>query len=243
MAVRKKPSLKKSPPEPSEATAPVAELLKRISKPLPLPEGIPLEQWRPVRMYDHSADRKAVGTTDRQRLKWLIRFANTNPFGRSPEELQSLDWQIIHFLRRGAPAERRYPRATNQTPPVGFGFTPRSESEIVQLRYEIDYGLHVVTKEKSLGISEWQKPQDGLVRIVGRGISHYSGTRLAVFVAAAMDLVASPEGQRICVCAADDCTTIFYKWKRSLYCSKQCAGRAAVRRHREKQDREKQEVK
>jgi len=55
-----------------------------------------------------------------------------------------------------------------------------------------------------------------------------------VFLAAVADLIASEEGKRIRDCAAKDCGNIFYKWKRGLYCSKQCSQRARVQLHRAK---------
>jgi hypothetical protein len=186
---------------------------------------------------------KAVGSTNRQRLRWLIRFANTdiqNP-RRSPEELENLDWEIGHFIK-AADSYR------------GMTYLAQSELALVHLRNLVSYGLHKVAeiplrrgpKDPPAAInidplSGWdpnalddgnKRPMDDLVRTVQRGSSAYFGPRRAVFLAAVVDLISSEEGKRIHECTAKDCTTIFYRWKRGLYCSKQCSQRARVQRHR-----------
>jgi hypothetical protein len=192
---------------------------------------------------------RAVGTTNRQRLKWLIDFANTDIQSprRSPEELENLDWQVNHFVDGGV---------SHGAGAMEYS-TPSPELDLVHLRNHALYGLHEVAKvavergpkdppgvvnraawdgwnPNAISIGNTRPPLDGLVRIVRRGFSAYSGPRLAVFLTAVADLIASEEGKRIQECAAKDCTAIFYRWKRGLYCSKKCSQRARVQRYRNK---------
>jgi hypothetical protein len=204
--------------------------VKRRKKSARLSSGIDLKPQE--RMLD---TQKAVGATDRQRLKWLINFANTDIQSprRSPEELEDLDWQVFHFVNGSA---------THGVSSIEH--KPQSEFDLVQLRNHALRGLHESADADHIaGFYGWNpnaidigatRPLDGLVRYVRRGFSAYSGPRLAVFLTSVADLIASEEGKRIRECGAKDCTAIFYKWKRGMYCSRQCSQRARVQRHRTK---------
>ena len=183
------------------------------------------------------ASQRAVGTTNRQRLKWLVNFANTDIQSprRSPEELENLDWQVAHFVDGAASHGAS-----------SINYKPKSEFDLVQLRNHALRGLHESADAPHIaGFYGWNpnaidigatRPLDGLVRHVRRGFSAYEGPRLAVFLTSVADLIASEEGKRIRECAAKDCTAIFYKWKRGLYCSKRCSQRARVQRFRAKNE-------
>ncbi len=186
------------------------------------------------------AAQKAVSTTDRLRLKWLIKFVNTDFQSpqRTPDELDEVDHQILAFIYRGT-----------TIPPItakGAGwidYEPRSAQAITALRNSAGFGLREVAKipDNVAGpLVGWDvnEPDDEgnrplVERRVRKGFSVLNGPRRAVFLAAVADLIASEEGHRIKQCAAEDCGEIFYKWKRGMYCSSRCAGRARIRRFRQ----------
>ena len=172
-------------------------------------------------------------STDAERLQWLIDFSNAPMFpgSLSQVDIDRFSDEISEFVFSGR-GERHG---------IGFEGPMLTQAGIEALRYKVRYGLarvaHLSHLEK--GFAGWEVSEGGelalIERFVRKGALSLRGPRDAMVLMLASELIASPVGERIAVCAAPDCDTVFYKEHRgALYCSPACAQRTRTRRYKSK---------
>jgi predicted RNA-binding Zn ribbon-like protein len=180
---------------------------------------------------------RSVGRTPVARLGWLLRFAQAE-LPTTAKALQRVDEELGGFLLLSGAQF--------------FTSSARDPESLRKLREELREKLHLVVNQTPGGFgvgTGWLVPYDGLGRIVHKGsITGYMGldrfatgdqdaqepTRQQVFMVLAAELVGSPEGKRIQVCAREGCERLFVRRKRGLYCSLKCGSNEQSRKYRER---------
>jgi hypothetical protein len=178
-----------------------------------------------------AAAKKAVGKTDAERLKWLIKFAmaGMQRGELTPDDIDRFDEEVSQFVYGCAPPYSA----------VGFHGEALDQPAIEVLRTSVLYGLRFVARfpPHMAGNVGWNVNENGWINglefKVRKGAKALWGPRDGVLLFLASELIASPVGARICACAAPDCESIFYKVNRAAYCSSACAQRTRTRRYRE----------
>lgn len=173
-----------------------------------------------------------VGITDSERIRWLIGFATLGFTAGtlSHREISEIQEQLDQFVIGG---KGLFGGAVAS---IGTAGEPMSEQSIMRLRNDVLYGLNLVARLSDLqqGFVGWQFSADKKITelelFVRKGAISIRGPRDAMVLFCAAALIASDEGKRICECAADDCTRVFYQWRRGLYCSPQCSQRMRTKR-------------
>jgi hypothetical protein len=155
------------------------------------------------------------------------------PGSLTPGDVQRINNELTQFLISGAGA----------LDSIGFEGPVLSQSTIENLRNKLLYGLQFVAgfSPKVKGFAGWEvsdaRALEGIQRVVRKGAMGLRGPRDAMILLLASELIASPAGEKIAACAAPDCTNVFYKQRRNLYCSRACAQRTRTQRYKTNPER------
>jgi hypothetical protein len=164
-------------------------------------------------------------STNPARLRWLVNeFLRLDVFSLSDHELvHKLGGRLLAFCT-GASG------SANITTDIDT-----ERADLFKLQREIETGLNLVihANPRKAGLAGWMVPLNGVVHVVRRNYSAFTGNRSAVVLAIAAELVGSSLGARIKTCAERNCGRFFYQEGRMRYCGPACGEKERARRYRQ----------